>query len=142
MILLIKNSKTEIKVGDNKIAIEDKYTLIQGKFKVNQILEYYNIDNLKIQENLDLIPLEQSRFHHIMSLQEAIIMKGKAEGDRIVTQALNARDEIRAEIEEQMHERVVEFAHKVFRKVLSADEQKLVHEGLLESVFQELIKVK
>ena len=58
MILRIKNSNTEIEIGDNKISIDDRYTLIQGKFKLNQILEYYNIDYLKIQENLDLIPLE------------------------------------------------------------------------------------
>ncbi|MCK5180850.1 MAG: F0F1 ATP synthase subunit delta [Candidatus Omnitrophica bacterium] len=74
----------------------------------------------------------------IEDLKEAIITKGKAEGDRIVTQALNARDEIRAEIEEQLHGRVVEFSSKIFRRILSADEQKLVHEGLLKSVFQEL----
>ena len=58
MIFRIKNSNTEIEIGDNKISIDDRYTLIQGKFKLNQILEYYNIDYLKIQENLDLIPLE------------------------------------------------------------------------------------
>lgn len=58
MILRIKSSNTEIEIGDNKISIDDRYTLIQGKFKLNQILEYNNIDYLKIQENLDLIPLE------------------------------------------------------------------------------------
>jgi len=58
VILRIKSSNTEIEIGDNKISIDDRYTLIQGKFKLNQILEYNNIDYLKIQENLDLIPLE------------------------------------------------------------------------------------
>ena len=78
----------------------------------------------------------------IEDIKEAIIAKGKAEGDRIVTQALNARDEIRAEIEEQLHERVVEFSHRIFRKVLSVQEQKLVHEGLLEGVFRELEEIE
>ena len=78
----------------------------------------------------------------IEALKEAIIAKGKEEGDRIVTQALNARDEIRAEIEDQMHEKVVEFSRKIFLKVLSTEEQRLVHEGLLESVFQELEKIE
>lgn len=78
----------------------------------------------------------------IEDLKEAIIVKGKAEGDRIVTQALNARDEIRAEIEEQMHDRVVEFSHKIFQGVLSVAEQKLVHEGLLEGVFLELERIE
>lgn len=59
MILLINKNRTEIKIGDFKIFIEDKYTLVQGKFKLNQFHEYYNDDYLQIQENLDLIPVEK-----------------------------------------------------------------------------------
>lgn len=59
MILLINKNRTEIIVGENKIIIEDRYTLVQGKFKLNQFQEYYNDDYLKIQENLDLIPVEK-----------------------------------------------------------------------------------
>ena len=59
MILLINKNRTEIIVGENKIFIEDRYTLVQGKFKLNQFHEYYNDDYLKIQENLDLIPVEK-----------------------------------------------------------------------------------
>ena len=59
MIQLINKNRTEIKIGDNKIFIEDRYTLLQGKFKLNQFNEYYNDDYLQIQENLDLIPIEK-----------------------------------------------------------------------------------
>ncbi|MHA1534489.1 MAG: hypothetical protein ACTSP8_07135 [Promethearchaeota archaeon] len=59
MILLINKNRTEVTVGENKIFIEDRYTLVQGKFKLNQFQEYYNDDYLKIQENLDLIPVEK-----------------------------------------------------------------------------------
>ena len=59
MIHLINKNRIEIKIGDNKIFIEDRYTLVQGKFKVNQFHEYYNDDYLQIQENLDLIPVEK-----------------------------------------------------------------------------------
>ena len=59
MILLINENRTEIIVGENKIFIEDRYTLVQGKFKLNQFHEYYNDDYLKIQENLDLIPVDK-----------------------------------------------------------------------------------
>ncbi len=59
MILLINKNRTEIKVGENKIFIEDRFTLIQGKFKLNQFHEYYSDDYLQIQENLDLIPVEK-----------------------------------------------------------------------------------
>jgi len=59
VILLINKNRTEIKIGENKVFIEDRYTLVQGKFKLNQFQEYYNDDYLQIQENLDLIPVEK-----------------------------------------------------------------------------------
>jgi len=59
VILLINKNRTEIKVGENKIFIEDQFTLVQGKFKLNQFHEYYGDDYLQIQENLDLIPVEK-----------------------------------------------------------------------------------
>ena len=108
--------------------------------KITDAESEYREKMLKIDEDIRLMKAKAKK--EIENLKEAIIAKGKAEGDRIVTQALNARDEIRAEIEEQMHERVVEFSRKIFREVLSAKEQKLVHEGLLESVFQELEKIE
>ena len=65
MILLINKNRTEINIGENKIFIEDRYTLVQGKFKLNQFHDYYNDDYLQIQENLDLIPVE--KFIKVMS---------------------------------------------------------------------------
>jgi len=59
VVLLINKNRTEIKVGENKIFIEDRFTLVQGKFKLNQFHEYYSDDYLQIQENLDLIPVEK-----------------------------------------------------------------------------------
>ena len=59
MILLINKNRTEIKVGEDKIVIEDQYTLVQGKFKLNQFHDYFNEDYLQLQENLDLIPVEK-----------------------------------------------------------------------------------
>jgi chromosome segregation ATPase len=59
VILLINKNRTEIKIGENKVFIEDRYTLVQGKFKLNQFHDYYNDDYLQIQENLDLVPVEK-----------------------------------------------------------------------------------
>ncbi len=94
---------------------------------------------LKTDEEIRILRAKSKK--EIEDLKEAIIEKGKAEGDRIVTQALNARDEIRAEIEEQMSEKAVDLSRKIFQKILGAEEQKLVHDGLLENVFQELDQI-
>lgn len=108
--------------------------------KISDAENEYREKMLRTDEEIRLMKTKAKK--EIEELKEAIIAKGKAEGDRIVTQALNARDEIRAEIEEQMHERIVEFSRKIFQKVLSAQDQKPVHEGLLESVFQELENIE
>lgn len=100
----------------------------------------YREKMLRIDEEVRL--MKQKAKKEIEVLKETIIAKGKAEGDRIVTQALNARDEIRAEIEGQIHERVVDFSRKIFREILGVDEQRLVHEGLLNNVFEELKSVE
>jgi F0F1-type ATP synthase delta subunit len=71
-------------------------------------------------------------------LKEAIIAKGKAESEHMIAQAINTKKELRAEIESEMYEKSVAFSCKIFKKILSSREQKLVYDGLLETVFQEL----
>jgi F0F1-type ATP synthase membrane subunit b/b' len=99
----------------------------------------YREKTLQADEEIRVLKAKAKK--EIEALKETIIAKGKAEGDRIVTQALNARDEIRAEIEEQMHEKAVEISRRIFAKVLGSDEQKLVHDGLLDNVIQELRQI-
>ena len=107
--------------------------------KISDAENEYREKMLKMDEEIRVLKAKAKK--EIEDLKEAIIAKSKAESDRIVTQALNARDEIRAEIEEQMHERAVELSRRIFRKILSSDEQALVHGGLLESVFRELSEI-
>ncbi|HQP09966.1 MAG TPA: F0F1 ATP synthase subunit delta [Candidatus Omnitrophota bacterium] len=107
--------------------------------KVAEAENEYREKMLKTDEEIRLLKAKAKK--EIEDLKEAIIAKGKAEGDRIVTQALNARDEIRAEIEEQMNERAIDLSRKIFRKVLGAPEQQRVHEGLIEGVLSELEKM-
>lgn len=74
-------------------------------------------------------------------LKESIIAKSKLDGGRIIQQALSTKDEIRMEIEEQMAENSVTLSHKIFQQILGSEEQRLVHDGLLERVLQDLDKV-
>lgn len=74
----------------------------------------------------------------VEQLKETMVAVGKAEGARIVAQAMNTKEEIRAEIEDQMKDKGVDLSCRIFRKVLSSEEQGLVFDGLLESVMKEL----
>jgi len=90
----------------------------------------------------EIIEMKARAKKEVEEIKEIVIAKGKTESDRIVAQALGAKEEIRLEIEEQMQEKVVDFSHKVFQKILNSEEQKLVHDGLLGNIFKELDKVE
>ena len=108
--------------------------------KISEADSEYREKMLRTDEEIELMK-ERAR-KEINDLKEVMISRAKAEGDRLMVQALNARDEIRAEIEEQLQGRVVEFSQEVFRQILSSPEQKLVHEGLLKHVLEELNAVE
>jgi len=75
------------------------------------------------------------------ALKEERIAEGKQEAERIIQQALNAKGEMRIEIEEQMQEKSADFSYKIIRKILSGEGQKMVHDGLVAEGLKELDKI-
>lgn len=75
-------------------------------------------------------------------LKEEMIAKGREERGRLITQAVNAKEKMREDIEAQLEGRTVELAKSIFQRILSAKNQRLVHEGFLEEVFEELKNLK
>ena len=57
--LPISLNKLEINIGPKKITINDRFTLILGKFKREIFQEYHNQDCMQIIEKLDLIPAKK-----------------------------------------------------------------------------------
>jgi len=78
----------------------------------------------------------------IEELKEAMIAKGKAESEHMIAQAINTKKELRAEVESEMYGKSIDISCKIFQKVLSSTEQKLVFDGFLENVFQELTAIE
>jgi len=74
----------------------------------------------------------------VEGLRAAVLAKAKAEAQRIIAQSLNAKEEIRCEIEDQMKERSMAFSKNVLREVFSSDELEMIHDGFLENIFKEL----
>jgi hypothetical protein len=50
--------ESKLFIGTKEIEIEDKFTLILGKFRKDQLIKYFDINLLSILKNLNLIPLE------------------------------------------------------------------------------------
>jgi F-type H+-transporting ATPase subunit delta len=58
--------------------------------------------------------------------------KAHAESERIVNQAINTRNKIRQELEEQLQDKALETARKLIPKILESKHQKALHAGLAE----------
>ncbi len=136
--ILISSSFNETKRLQN-LNEENSRKAQELNAKIADAESEYREKMLKTDEEIRMMKAKTKK--EIEDLKEAIIAKGKAEGDRIVTQALNARDEIRAEIEEQMTERAIGVSRKIFAKVLTSEEQRPIHDGLLANVFSEVEKI-
>ena len=78
----------------------------------------------------------------VEKLKEATLDKAKQESERIVKQALNTKEKVREEIASQMKERSVDQSLKLVQNILSSNHQRLVHEGLIEDVLEEMGKIE
>lgn len=135
---LMTSSYNEI----NRLQQLNEENSIKSKELAKKILDAENDHRDRItQAEKEVRELKAKARKEIEELKEALIAKGKAEGDSIVAQALNSKKEIRAEIEDEMHERGVEFSCKIFQRVLGSDEQKLVFDGLMQNVLGELANI-
>ena len=75
-------------------------------------------------------------------LREELLNKARQESERIVNQALNSKEKLREDIEAQMQKKSVEQSLKLTQDVLSSKHQRLVHEGLVSEVLEEIEKIK
>jgi F-type H+-transporting ATPase subunit b len=68
------------------------------------------------------------------TLKEDTVKKARDEAEKIVNQALRAKQSIREELEEEMQERSVTLACNLIRDVLTEENMKWFHEGLVADV--------
>jgi hypothetical protein len=74
----INQKNFEIDIGQKKITIKDRFTLILGKFKRDLFQEYQHQEFSKIIENLDLIPVNklieylQDQSHQLIGLENSL----------------------------------------------------------------------
>ena len=75
-------------------------------------------------------------------LKEEALNKAKQESERIVNQALNTKEKLKEEIASQMKGKSVEQSVRLIQDVLNSKNQKLVHEGLIDDVIEEIEKLE
>ena len=144
------------------ITLVMRKVLISSSYKETHRLQQLNDDNLQKSKELaekildaeneyrekmaqcdrEVREMKAEARREIEELKEAIVAKGKAESDHMIAQAMSTKKEIRAEIESEMQGKSIAFSCKIFQKVLNAGEQKLVFDGLLESVFRDLNEIE
>lgn len=75
-------------------------------------------------------------------LKEEVLDKARQESERIVNQALNTKEKLKEEIESQMVQKSIEQSLRLIQAVLTAANQLALHEGLVESILEELEKTE
>lgn len=74
--------------------------------------------------------------------KEDALNKAKHEGERIMAQALSAKEEMRHEVETQMEAASIARSLKLVRAVLSSESLELLHQSCLREVIQEIEKIE
>ncbi len=97
------------------------------------------------QEKVESAEIEAKRLkaqaeEEIQKLKEDVLNKARAEGERIVNQALNTKEKLKEEIESRMTERSIEQSLKLIHVVLSAQNQLSLHQGLVDNILEEIEK--
>ncbi len=78
----------------------------------------------------------------IEQLRQESLSKAKQESERIVNQALNAKEKIKEEIEAQMRGKSIALASKLTARILASKNQRLLHEGLIDEILEEIEKIE
>jgi len=66
--------------------------------------------------------------------REEVLRKAREEGERIVTQAMGTKDRIREELDGQLQDRSVGIACQLIKDVLTSENMKWFHDGLVKDV--------
>lgn len=76
------------------------------------------------------------------AIKEEAILKAKQESERIISQAMSRKDEIKEEVESEIEERCVELSYRLLLNILSSESQKLFQEGFVEEVLKDIEKIE
>lgn len=72
--------------------------------------------------------------------KEEVIVLAKLEAEKILSQAINAKEKIKEEIKQQMLEELSANILQKVKKVFNSKNQRLLHEGLIDDILEELAR--
>lgn len=90
----------------------------------------------------DARKLKAQALADIEQMKQEAAGKAKQEGERIINQALNAKEKMREEIESRLQDKSAALAPKLIAHILASKNQKSLHEGLIDEVLEEIEKIE
>lgn len=132
--------------------------LYSASFNETKRLQQLNQENVKKAKELAAKIIEAEKEHkekiatieeearkmkseakeEIERLRQDVLNKAKQESERIVNQALSTKDRLRQDIESGMEERNIERSIHLISQILNSKNQKLVHEGFIIDIIEEI----
>ena len=74
-------------------------------------------------------------------IKEEALANARQESERIVNQALNTKSKVREELEAQLQQRSIVISQGMIHKIFDSKHMRLVHEGFIEEIIEELEKI-
>lgn len=93
------------------------------------------------QVNEEVRKLKEGARLEAEQIKAGILEEAKKEKDFMIAQAMNSKEKIREEVMAQMQDVSKAQAFELIQKVISTKNQRRLHEGIIEDVFDELIEV-
>lgn len=73
-------------------------------------------------------------------IKEEIVNKARQESDHIVNRALNSKERVREEIRQEVRDECIKLFSRIISEILGSKNQKLLQEGLISDIVQEIEK--
>ncbi len=90
------------------------------------------------QAQEEIRQLKEKAIQETGAVRADMLAKAKEERGHLIDQALDAREKLREEIESSLLEKSLELARRIIAEILHSPHQRLVYDGLMEDVLQEM----
>lgn len=136
--VMISSSSEETKRLQD-LNLENAQKAIELQEKIEEADKQYK--EKLVQAEDEIRRLREKAIQETEATRVEMLAKAKEEREHLIDQAIGAREKLREEIEGGLLEKSLELARRILSEILNSPHQKLVCDGLLEDVLQEMEKI-
>lgn len=119
--------------------LENSQKAVELEQKIEEAEKHYKEKLVRAEDEIK--KMKEMVIKETEVAKEQMLAKAKEERDRLIGQAINAREKLREDIEAGLVEKSLEFSRRIVTEILNSDHQKLVYDAFLEEIFEAMEKM-